>query len=202
MHHNLIDHSEVIKEGYTINNSKEVLELFQGLSIKLALSGHTHIQDIKSFNNDKYKVYDIVTSALVVYPQKYGVLKYSPKDSYNYSTSTVDVESWAKESKIEDKNLTEFKRYSENYFKDNIFNTSFQRYLMDDSNTIEEAKLMAETSAIIRTKYQASTSRINKEEYINTEGYKLLVKSGLQKGIMRTLDSDITSINSLRISVP
>jgi 3',5'-cyclic AMP phosphodiesterase CpdA len=202
MHHNLIDHSEVIKEGYTINNSKDVLDLFQSLDIKLALSGHTHIQDIKSYSKDNYKVYDIVTSALVVYPQKYGVLKYSSKEGYDYSTSSVDIESWAKDNKLAEKNLMEFKKYSEEYFKNNIFNSSYQRYLMDDSNTIEEAKLMAETSAIIRTKYQANSSKLDKEEFINSEGYKLLVKSGMQKSIMRMLDNDVTSINRLRISVP
>jgi 3',5'-cyclic AMP phosphodiesterase CpdA len=199
MHHNLIDHSEVIREGYTLNNSKAVLELFESLDIKLALSGHTHVQDIKSYSKDSYKAYDIVTSALVVYPQKYGVLKYSPKEGYSYSTSTADVEGWAKESKLEDKNLIEFKRFSEDYFKNNIYNTYYQRYLMDDSNTIEEASLMAETSALIRAKYQASISRLDKEEFINLAGYKLLVKSGMQKSLLRMLDSDNTDINRLQL---
>lgn len=47
MHHNLIDHSKIIKDGFTINNSKKVLELFESFGIKLALTGHTHQQDIQ-----------------------------------------------------------------------------------------------------------------------------------------------------------
>ncbi len=112
MHHNLIDHSEAIKVGYTINNSKTALQLFESCGIKLVLSGHTHLQDIKSYSNSDYKVYDIVTSALVVYPQKYGVLKYSQKDGYDYSTASVDVETWSKEKGGNDNNLNNFKAYS------------------------------------------------------------------------------------------
>jgi 3',5'-cyclic AMP phosphodiesterase CpdA len=202
MHHNLIDHSDTIREGYTINNSKAVLQLFESCGIKLALSGHTHVQDIKSYSNGSYKAYDIVTSALVVYPQKYGVLKYSPKEGYDYSTSSVDVEGWSKEKGIQDKNLNNFTEYSEEYFKDNIYNTTLQRLLMEDINTIEEAKLMAETSALIRTKYIGSNSKVNKQEIINSQGYKLLIQSGMQRSTMRMLDSDNTAINRLQLPVP
>jgi 3',5'-cyclic AMP phosphodiesterase CpdA len=202
MHHNLIDHSEAIKEGYTINNSKEALKLFESCGIKLALSGHTHVQDIKSYSNGDYKVYDIVTSALVVYPQKYGVLKYSSKAGYDYSTSSVDVESWSKEKGLSDKNLNNFKEYSEEYFKNNIYNTTLQRLLMDDINTIEEAKLMAEASALIRTKYIGSTEKLNKQEIISSQGYKLLIESGMQRSTMRMLDSDNTAINRLQLPIP
>lgn len=145
MHNNLIDHSESIKEGFTINNSNEVLQFFENCGIKLVLSGHTHQQDIKSYSKDDYKVYDVVTSAIVVYPQKYGVLKYSPKDGFDYSTSSVDVESWSKEHNVKDENLNNFKIYSEEYYKTTLYNNTIQRFLMDDSTTSEEAKLMAET---------------------------------------------------------
>jgi 3',5'-cyclic AMP phosphodiesterase CpdA len=200
MHHNLIDHSETIKEGYTINNSKEVLQLFESCGIKLALTGHTHQQDIKSYSHGNYKVFDIVTSALVVYPQKYGVLKYSPKDGYDYSTSSVDVESWSKGNGLEDKNLINFKQYSEEYFKNNIYKTTLQRYFFDDSLTPEEAKLMAETYALIRTKNIGSTSKIDAEDILNSPGYKLLTEKGMQKNLMKMLSSDNTTINRLRIS--
>lgn len=202
MHHNLINHSEVIKEGYTINNSKEVLELFESLDIKLALSGHTHIQDIKTYSKDQYKVHDIVTSALVVYPQKYGVLKYSPKGELDYSTATVDVEAWSKENNIKDENLNNFKKYSEEYFKESMYKSIYDRMLMEDIYPVEEIKQMAGISAIIRTKYYGSTSKLDKEEIINSEGYKLLVNSGSQQRIVKMLDSDNTAINSLKLTLP
>lgn len=202
MHHNLIDHSESIKEGFTINNSKEVLQLFENCGINLVLSGHTHQQDIKSYSKDDYKVYDVVTSALVVYPQKYGVLKYSPKDGFDYSTSSVDVESWSKEHGVKDENLNNFKAYSEEYYKAILYNNSIQRYLMDDSTTTEDAKLMAETSALIRTKYLGGTSILNKQEIMNSQGYKLLTEIGAQKNLTRMLNGDTTGNNILQISVP
>ena len=202
MHHNLIDHSETIKEGYTINNSKTALQLFESCGIRLVFTGHTHQQDIKSYSKGEYEVSDIVTSALVVYPQKYGVLKYSPRDGYDYSTASVDVESWTKEMGLKDKNLNNFKEYSEEYFKNNIYNTTYIRLLMDDNYTFEEVKLMAETSAFIRTKYLGSTEMLNKQEIINSQGYKLLTQSGAQRNLMRMLDSDNTAINRLQLPVP
>jgi 3',5'-cyclic AMP phosphodiesterase CpdA len=202
MHHNLINHSEAFREGYTINNSKEVLELFESCGIKLALSGHTHIQDIKAYSRDEYKVHDVVTSALVVYPQKYGVLKYSPKGELNYSTSSVDVEAWAKENNIKDKNLNNFKKYSEEYFKDNMYKTIYDRMNMEELYSLEDIKLMAETSALIRTKYYGSTTTLNKEDIMNSQGFKLLENSGNQQRIMRMLESDNTAINRLKLTVP
>lgn len=201
MHHNLIDHSESIKNGYTINNSTEVLQLFEDCGIKLVLSGHTHQQDIKSYSKGEYKVYDVVTSALVVYPQRYGILKYSPKDGFNYSTTSVDVESWSKEQDLKDKNLINFKVYSEEYYKTSQYNNTIQRFLMDDSLTSEEAKLMAETSALIRAKYLGGTLKLNKQEIINSQGYKLLTKSGAQKSLIRMLNGDDTDNNRLQVPV-
>lgn len=202
MHHNLIDHNQFITDGFTINNSKKILELFENCGIKLALSGHTHHQDIKAYSKGEYKVYDVVTSALVTYPQKYGVLKYSPKDGYDYSTSSVDVEGWAKENKLKDNNLNNFKTYSKEYFKNNAYSTTYRRLLMYDSYTDEEIKLMAETSSLIRTEYLEGTSKLNKQDIINSQGYKLLVESGLYRNLAKMLDSDDTLSKRLKLSIP
>lgn len=202
MHHNLIDHSDNIKEGYTINNSKAALEIFENAGIKLALTGHTHLQDIKYYNKGQYKVYDVVTSALGIYPQQYGVLKYSPELGYDYSTSSVDVEGWSREEGLTDGNLNNFKQYSEEYFKNNAYNTTYRRLLMDDSYSIEEVKQMAETSALIRTKYFGGTTKLNKQEIINSQGYKLLSESGEQRRLMRMLEGDNTVNKVLKIPVP
>ncbi len=61
---------------------------------------------------------------------------------------------------------------------------------------------MAETSAFIRTKYLGSIERLNKQEIMNSQGYKLLTQSGAQRNLMRMLDSDNTAINSLQLPVP
>jgi hypothetical protein len=103
---------------------------------------------------------------------------------------------------VKDKNLNNFKVYSEEYYKAIQYNNSIQRYLMDDSTTTEDAKLMAETSALIRTKYLGGTSILNKQEIMNSQGYKLLTESGSQKNLTRMLNSDNTGNNRLQIPVP
>ena len=39
-----------------------------------------------------------------MYPEQYGVLKYLPFEGFEYSTSPVDIEAWAKDNRINDKN--------------------------------------------------------------------------------------------------
>ena len=81
MHHSLLNHSDVIQEGYTINDNEEVIKQFQNSNLDLILSGHIHIQDISSYKKDAGKIYDIATGSLAVYPHQYGMLNYSFKDT-------------------------------------------------------------------------------------------------------------------------
>ena len=46
MHHNIMNHSEVVRKGFTLNNSQEALNLFESYGLDLVFSGHIHIQDI------------------------------------------------------------------------------------------------------------------------------------------------------------
>lgn len=59
MHHNILNHSEVIQEGYTVNTNKKAIEEFQKNNLDLVLSGHIHIQDISSYKKDVGTLYDI-----------------------------------------------------------------------------------------------------------------------------------------------
>ncbi|MCY6372228.1 metallophosphoesterase [Clostridium ganghwense] len=178
MHHNLLDHSKIIRAGFTINNNKEVLEKFSDLGLNLALSGHVHIQDISSYekiskSNVSEKFFDIATSSLSVYPQQYGILDYSPElNSYNYSTAFVDVEGWSKEKGILDKNLNEFKKYSYTFFADKGYDMAY-KFLKEDKNYDDRQKnLMAETFKKVNVKYFEGTDN-NTQEIINSEGFKL-----------------------------
>ncbi len=47
MHHNLLEHSRLFSFGYVLNNSQEIVELFNLYHVRVVLSGHMHIQDIK-----------------------------------------------------------------------------------------------------------------------------------------------------------
>lgn len=200
MHHNLIDHSETIKDGYTLNNNKAALEAFQSCGINLTFTGHIHLQDIKSVKSGDDVIYDIAAGALGVYPQKYGVLKYSPNTGYDYNTVKVDVEGWAKQTGSTDNNLRNFGTFSETFFKNISYNSAYRRLVMDDDLTSEEIKLMAETSAVIRTKYYEGTENSYREEIKNSQGYKLWTSykvDGSQRNLLKMLNTDDSINNKL-----
>ncbi|MDX9917599.1 MAG: metallophosphoesterase, partial [Gudongella sp.] len=98
MHHPLLQHSLRNAQGSFLNNSKEIADLFKELNIKVNFSGHIHIQDIKSDNVDNPELYDIVNSALSVYPHQYGIVKYSAEEGFEYTKKRVDVEELALKS--------------------------------------------------------------------------------------------------------
>ena len=92
MHHNLLDHSQIFKDNYTINNQKEVLDALLEANVKLALTGHIHIQDIKSYTENEKTIFDIGNSSVLVYPNQYGKLKFTPDIGYNYVTKKINLE--------------------------------------------------------------------------------------------------------------
>lgn len=68
MHHNLLDHSNILNDNFTIDHKDTVLEAFAKADLHLALSGHVHIQDIVSHevetdDQDVHQFIDIATSA-------------------------------------------------------------------------------------------------------------------------------------------
>jgi 3',5'-cyclic AMP phosphodiesterase CpdA len=92
MHHNMMNHTTFMNSGFTLENADEMRLLFRTQGFKVNLSGHIHIQDIHFIE----EVTDIVTGAMSVYPNKYGIIDYS-EGMIEYSTKWVDVEGYAKE---------------------------------------------------------------------------------------------------------
>ncbi|MNO78721.1 3',5'-cyclic adenosine monophosphate phosphodiesterase CpdA [compost metagenome] len=176
MHHNLMDHSEVVKDGFTLNDNQKAINNFLSNEIKFTLSGHIHVQDISSYKNPESskKIYDITTGALSVYPQKYGVLKYaSPNKAFDYSTEWVNVEDWAKENKNTDTNLLSFKEYSKKAFGDKAADMAYINLADVKGYSIEQINLMSETFKELNLKYFEGTENIDNESILNSEGYKL-----------------------------
>ncbi|WP_055665444.1 metallophosphoesterase [Desnuesiella massiliensis] len=173
MHHNLLDHNNLLKENYTLDNNEDAIEVLQNCGVDLVLSGHIHIQDIALYKKDNKSIYDIATSSLGVYPQQYGVIKYSNNKGYDYFTSKVDVEAWAKQEGIKDKNITSFKTYSKDFFENRANNRANKNLSKMDGYTDSEKALMAETMKLVNLKYFEGTANENKEEFINSQGFKL-----------------------------
>lgn len=203
MHHNLLDHSDTVKKGFTINNSGEAIQLFQHYGINLALSGHIHLQDIKSNKMDESSIYDIATGCIGIYPQKYGVLKYSPENGIDYRTESVDVESWARETGISDKNLLGFSEYSRRFYGDRIYSRVVSRLAITDSYTSEELKLMGDTYRTLYLRYYEGMQEVGTEEIRNSPGYKLWLSSesnSSQRNVLRLIDANGEVNNKLHIS--
>jgi len=174
MHQNLLDHVEGITKNFTIDNSKEALKVFEDADLNIALSGHIHIQDIKKYANNSTPIYDIATSALSVYPQQYGVLNYSPANGFDYKTSQVDVQNYAKKLSLTDPNLINFKSYSKNYYETHAYKSSINRLYLAEEFTDEQSKEVAKTKVMQNVSRNMGTTYKNKESIINSKGFKLL----------------------------
>ena len=111
-HQNLFQHS-IFSGGYVIRKAGEVRRLFERYNVSLFLSGHMHIQHIL----EKKGVTEIVTSALSLYPCRYGILSIAGKE-LSYRTQAVDVSAWARRQGRTEKELLNFDAFAESSFED------------------------------------------------------------------------------------
>ncbi len=202
MHHSLLDHNPVKNDGYTLNNNEEAIKVFQDCGIELVLTGHIHLQDIKSYENNDKKIYDISNSALSVYPHNYGILKYSPDNGYDYSTTWIDMEGWAKENNIDDENIHNFKKYSKTYFTNRSYYNFYEEFYDIHEYKDKEMDLMSKTLADLNAIYYEGTGEIDIERIKNSEGYKLLESIGtdfLKKYAESIFDTKDINSNELKI---
>lgn len=173
MHHNLLRHNYAMYNGYTLDNGDEAVKVFRELGLNLTLSGHTHVQDVKVNKDDGDPIYDVVTSALPIYPQQYGVLRYQSGQGFEYSTRRADVEGWAKATGSQDKNLTGFAAYSQQYFSDAAYKKAYGWLADTDVYTKEQKASMADTVRLLNLNYFGGTVSQIRDEIEQTPGYKL-----------------------------
>ncbi len=169
MHHNLLDHSEIFNNNYTINNKNEALNIFLEADIVLALTGHIHIQDIKSFTKDNQTIYDIGNSSVLVYPNQYGRLKFSPNLGYSYTTKKIDL----------DINTSEFdKETFKNYILCLFMEQCCQQYkdCLSDLNELNDEELEKAYNVIVEMNKMYFSGYRNEtlNEITESEGYKIL----------------------------
>ncbi|MEO3944885.1 metallophosphoesterase [Gorillibacterium sp. CAU 1737] len=149
MHHNLFDHSDFRSEDFTASNADKIRKVLKEADIHLALSGHIHIQDIRSEEN----VTDIATSAMAVYPHQFGILQYTASPAtVDYRTESVNVESWARSVSSRDPNLLGFQAYSRGFFHQNSYDKAL--HSLESSGYSEaERKSMASVMADLNPFY-------------------------------------------------
>ena len=105
-HQNLYQHS-VFRGGYMLDCSEELHELLERYEVSLMLSGHMHIQHIRTEGT----VTEIATSPLTMSACRYGLV-HLEGERIRYETCSVDVGAWAREKGIGDENLQNFPAYA------------------------------------------------------------------------------------------
>lgn len=149
MHHNLIKHSERLYKGYVINNSDEVVPIFDELNLNIVLSGHMHAQDIKYTRQTSNTIYDIVTSSMSIYPMNYGVLNYKKGEGFSYHLESLDVQSWAQANSV-DANLLNFDEYAKDMNFTQNYNRAIESLIEDE--IILDPTIILSDETILRLK--------------------------------------------------
>jgi 3',5'-cyclic AMP phosphodiesterase CpdA len=210
MHHSLLDHSEFIREGFTINDNDQIIHALIQNGITAAFSGHIHIQDIRAYQRkDGKNIYDIADSALSVYPHQYGILKYTPRtQTLDYSTAKLNVELWAAASGTTDSKLLHFNSYSEESFHrlssdrayaELVNNKDYGRY------TETELQAMARIVGRLNEIYFAGTAYTDIADVITSAGYRLwqdAPSSGLRSYVVGMAGRELKDNHHLQVTLP
>lgn len=175
-HHNLLSHSERLREGYTLDNAEEMLALCEKYGVRLNLSGHVHIQDIAGTRWEGQPFYDIATSSYAVYTNQYGLLEYRPGESITYRTQEADVEGWAARTGSADPQLLNFEDYSYRFFYDISYERSYVNLVMAQLNKDADLEFMAQTMAILNPAYFSGYAAELREEVRASDHYAMWKK--------------------------
>lgn len=177
MHHSLLNHSNIVNDDFTIENNEEAVRVFQNCGIEIVLTGHIHLQDIKSHKENGKTIYDIATSCLTAYPNQYGILKFEPDKGYDYKTNRIDIKGWVEENKITDENLIHFAEYSRNFFQRRSYDKYYDSLLEISKYSDDEMKAISETMSILNLRYFAGFRNEALHDIFTTEGFKILLES-------------------------
>ena len=148
MHHNLVNHNELLGERYTIKDSEKIVELFQSYKVPVVLSGHIHCQNIKEING----IYDIASSSLLNAPLQYGIIEFN-NQRMNYHTESLKISKDANE-----------------YF-DLVSSTHFA----EDFERVQNKKVRELMKAVIvkaNRYYFTGNMKEHRDEIMNMDGYK------------------------------
>ncbi len=172
-HHNLLNHSSRLREGYTLDNADEMLAVLEKHGVRVNLSGHVHIQDIAGEKLGGREFYDIATSSYAVYTNQYGVLEYQPGAELRYHAQEADVEGWARRAGVQDPDLLAFEDYSYRFFYDISKERSYVSLVMAQLNKDADLELMSQTMAILNPAYFSGCAGQLREEVRQSDHYAM-----------------------------
>ncbi|MGE5678950.1 MAG: metallophosphoesterase [Pseudomonadota bacterium] len=204
MHHSLIDHSSLVNKDYTVRNSDEVLRLFYRYGIEMVMTGHIHLQDIKTKEKNGKMVYDIATGSLSVYPHQYGRIDFKPGSGYLYSTKKLNISEWAMKNNISDEVLRNFESYSSGIFMEQCCkNYSNCMKELAELPVNERDKAISAFTAM-NLMYFAGYRNETLKESVDPEGYGILENMHecfTKAYIMSMLNDERRDNNSISIEI-
>lgn len=190
MHHNLIKHSERLYEGYVISNSEEVVPIFDELNLNIVLSGHMHAQDIKFTEQKNNAIYDIVTSAMSIYPMNYGVLEYQKGKGFSYHFESLDIQTWAQTNST-DSNLLNFNEYAKEMNYQQNYNRAVNSLIEEEYEIDSSLTLSNETISRLKAANFNGVIRQIKNELLILHGYKSAQELDVTPILPRIIDAYI-----------
>lgn len=110
MHHNLMDHNQLVNQGFTLDNAEKLQHLLSQEKVPFTLSGHIHAQDSASKELNGARIYDIVTGSFAMLRNPIGELVFE-NDQMNYQQISVDVDNWAKKNGSKNSDLLHHNKY-------------------------------------------------------------------------------------------
>ncbi len=174
-HQNLLNHSDLINEGFTLRNSDTVRNVFKEEHLLLNLSGHIHVQDIATDFMKPLMSYDIASGALSVYPHQYGKMTInSTTGKLVYETKEVPVEEWARDKDDKDENLRHFDSYKASYFGQYAYDMAIDAYGDNQDLTQDAVETVAIMMERLNLRYFAGREEENATDEEVIKGMKLL----------------------------
>ncbi|CQR46085.1 UDP-2,3-diacylglucosamine hydrolase [Paraliobacillus sp. PM-2] len=188
MHHNLAKHNDALNEGYTLDNKEQVTEILNRYATSFVLSGHIHAQDIHQTGD----IYDIVTSALSVYPQQYGVINYDAStQDFMYETKKLNVAAWAKKIGLQEHKFINFDSYSANYFGEFAYDLAYKG-LKETPLSDEAKKELANMMIVMNQRFFSGTEYLNQSDLLLDRRFKdwKQIKETFLYRYMQSIQSD------------
>jgi 3',5'-cyclic AMP phosphodiesterase CpdA len=204
MHHSLLHHSDILNDKYTLENCDELLNIFKNHGIEIVMTGHVHVQDIKTCEYDGKTIYDIATSSLSVFPHQYGRLRYTPNVGFEYSTSMVDIGKWSRQQGLSDEYLCNFEEYSAEFFSTQCGRMHKNCLARQEGLSEEEMRLALEAVDKMNMLYFAGYRNEAMNGIVGTEGFKILERISpcfTKEYAMSMLNDEFADNNKLFIPV-
>ncbi len=176
-HHNLLDQSEIYVDNCTIEHGEQLADLLEEWDVPLFLSGHLHVQHTKR-SADNMGVWEMVTASLATPVCQYGVLEYRENGSFQYKTWALDVEGWAAEKGVTEKDLLEFDRFKEPFLRKVFYNQSMAALELVPELSEEQKKQMSELYGEMNYYYYQGTAYQMRDRVKQNPAYGLWLEEG------------------------